>query len=114
MGYAPVENPTIAVAVIVENGGWGSTVAAPIARKVFDYWLADDVQHRNQQSYVPNFLEEGDLSESVSPDIEIPAAPTNLEEEDEQQPLPEIVGNPTTNQQTRRRALTPAEGGVGG
>lgn len=114
MGYAPVENPTIAVAVIVENGGWGSTVAAPIARKVFDYWLADDVQHRNQQSYVPNFLEEGDLSESVSPDIEIPATPTNLEEEDEQQPLPEIVGNPTTNQQTRRRALTPAEGGVGG
>ncbi|CAM5212488.1 Peptidoglycan D,D-transpeptidase MrdA OS=Castellaniella defragrans OX=75697 GN=mrdA PE=3 SV=1 [Castellaniella defragrans] len=26
-------------ALIVENGGWGASVAAPIARKVFDYWL---------------------------------------------------------------------------
>jgi len=40
MAYAPVENPRIALALIVENGGWGATVAAPIARKVFDYWLA--------------------------------------------------------------------------
>jgi penicillin-binding protein 2 len=40
MAYAPVENPQIAVALIVENGGWGSTVAAPVARTVFDYWLA--------------------------------------------------------------------------
>lgn len=39
MAYAPVENPRIALALIVENGGWGATVAAPIARTVFDYWL---------------------------------------------------------------------------
>ncbi|CAM5181530.1 Peptidoglycan D,D-transpeptidase MrdA [Oligella ureolytica] len=79
MGFAPMENPTIALAVIVENGGWGSTVAAPIARKVFDYWLADDVQNRNRQSYMPNFLNmEGDATEAVSPDIEIPEAPTNM------------------------------------
>src|SRR5690606_8814483 len=39
MAYAPVEDPQIAVAVIVENGGWGTAAAAPIARKVFDYWL---------------------------------------------------------------------------
>ena len=36
IGYAPVENPQIAIAVLVENGGSGSTAAAPIARKVFD------------------------------------------------------------------------------
>ena len=42
MAYAPTVRPRIAVALIVENGGWGSTVAAPIARKVFDYWLKDD------------------------------------------------------------------------
>jgi penicillin-binding protein 2 len=41
MAYAPIEKPRIAVALIVENGGWGSTAAAPIARKVFDYWLKD-------------------------------------------------------------------------
>ncbi len=42
MAYGPVEDPQIAVALIVENGGWGATVAAPIARKVFDYWLAPE------------------------------------------------------------------------
>ena len=102
MGFAPVDEPKIALAVIVENGGWGSTVAAPIARKVFDYWLDDDIQTRNRQSYTPNFLEmEGDATEAVSPDIKIPEAPTNIEEEDVIQPLPEILGNPSPSQQTR-------------
>ncbi|SHH52114.1 penicillin-binding protein 2 [Pollutimonas bauzanensis] len=40
MAYAPVEDPQIAVALIIENGGWGATVAAPVARTVFDYWLS--------------------------------------------------------------------------
>ncbi|KVW96997.1 penicillin-binding protein 2 [Thiobacillus denitrificans] len=39
IAYAPAENPTIAVAVMVENGASGSGVAAPIARAVFDYYL---------------------------------------------------------------------------
>ena len=42
ISYAPAANPRIAVAVIVENAGWGGSVAAPIARKVFDYWLLRD------------------------------------------------------------------------
>lgn len=39
IGFAPVKHPKIAIAVLVENAGWGGTVAAPIARKVFDEWL---------------------------------------------------------------------------
>lgn len=39
ISFAPVENPRIAVAVIAENGGGGSRTAAPIARKVMDYYL---------------------------------------------------------------------------
>lgn len=39
VGFAPLENPTIAVAVVVEHGGSGGSVAAPIARKVMDAWL---------------------------------------------------------------------------
>jgi len=39
VGFAPVENSRIAVAVVVENGGSGGAVAAPIARKVMDYYL---------------------------------------------------------------------------
>ncbi|WP_082524560.1 penicillin-binding protein 2 [Pseudorhodoferax sp. Leaf274] len=37
--FAPVQDPQIALAVIVENAGWGAAAAAPIARRVFDYWL---------------------------------------------------------------------------
>ena len=36
IAFAPVENPTIALAVLVENGGGGSSVAAPVARAVID------------------------------------------------------------------------------
>jgi penicillin-binding protein 2 len=39
MAFAPAVNPQIALAVIVENAGWGAGVAAPIARRVFDYAL---------------------------------------------------------------------------
>ena len=39
VGFAPVNEPKIAVAVIVENGGGGSRAAAPIARALFDEWL---------------------------------------------------------------------------
>ena len=39
IAFAPAEAPTIALAVIVENAGFGSAAAAPIARRTFDYWL---------------------------------------------------------------------------
>lgn len=42
MGFAPAEVPEIAVAVIVENGGHGSSAAAPIARKMMDAYLLTD------------------------------------------------------------------------
>ena len=41
VAYAPAENPKIALAVLVENGGFGSQSAAPIARQVIDYYLLD-------------------------------------------------------------------------
>jgi penicillin-binding protein 2 len=39
IAYAPADRPTIALAVIVENSGFGARAAAPIAREVFDYYL---------------------------------------------------------------------------
>ena len=39
VAYAPADRPTIALAVIVENAGFGSRAAAPIARIVLDYYL---------------------------------------------------------------------------
>lgn len=39
IAYAPADDPKIAVAVVVENAGFGARAAAPIARQVFDYYL---------------------------------------------------------------------------
>ena len=47
VAFAPLEQPTVALAVIVENAGFGSASAAPIARRVFDYLLLD--QYPNPQ-----------------------------------------------------------------
>lgn len=43
IAFAPVDQPKIALAVLVENGGFGATSAAPIARQVFDYYLLGKV-----------------------------------------------------------------------
>jgi len=39
IAFAPLESPRIALAVLVENGGFGARAAAPIARTVLDYFL---------------------------------------------------------------------------
>jgi len=39
IAYAPADNPKIALAVLVENGGHGGSTAAPIAREVLDFYL---------------------------------------------------------------------------
>jgi len=39
IAYAPADDPRIAVAVVVEHGGFGSTSAAPVAKAIMDAWL---------------------------------------------------------------------------
>tara|TARA_B100000035_G_scaffold126718_1_gene107892 strand:- start:49529 stop:51334 length:1806 start_codon:yes stop_codon:yes gene_type:complete len=39
IGYAPHDNPQVSIAVIIENGGHGSTIAAPIAKKMIDFYF---------------------------------------------------------------------------
>ena len=44
IAFAPVDDPQIAISVIVENGGGGSAVAAPLARKMMDAYLLPATQ----------------------------------------------------------------------
>lgn len=44
MAFAPVDNPRIALAVLLENGGGGSAFAAPVARKIIDHYLLNSNQ----------------------------------------------------------------------
>ena len=45
--YAPANAPTIAMAVAIEGGGYGSSSAAPVVRKVFDAWLLGKLPERS-------------------------------------------------------------------
>ncbi len=49
VAYAPAEKPSIAIAILVENGGSGSSAAAPIARRLFDYYMVDRLQEKGDQ-----------------------------------------------------------------
>ena len=42
VAFAPVDDPVIALAVLLENGGGGSRFASPIARDVLDYYLLNE------------------------------------------------------------------------
>jgi penicillin-binding protein 2 len=49
IAFAPAEEPKIAVAVIVENGGHGSSTASPIARKIMDAYLLPQLAPEDQK-----------------------------------------------------------------
>lgn len=49
IGFAPYENPKIAVAVIIENAGYGGTEAAPIAGRVMEQYLYGEIIRDNPQ-----------------------------------------------------------------
>lgn len=51
IAFAPVDNPKIAIAVVVENGGWGASAAGPIVRQIFDSYLLQ-AESSTQESQV--------------------------------------------------------------
>jgi penicillin-binding protein 2 len=53
IAFAPVEAPRIAVAVLVENGGFGASAAAPIARKVMDAYLLRQNTPNSAETAIP-------------------------------------------------------------
>jgi len=46
IAFAPVENPVIALSVIVENGGYGSAWAAPIASLMMEKYIQGEVKRK--------------------------------------------------------------------
>jgi len=68
IAYAPAEEPKIALAVIVENGGHGGSAAGPIARKVMDYYLLGKL---------PAVEPSVGSSIATKPNENIPVAPVN-------------------------------------
>jgi penicillin-binding protein 2 len=56
-GYAPYEDPEIAVIIMVENGGQGSTIASPIFRRIIEKWYDLPVFHYPDDWFDPELFE---------------------------------------------------------
>lgn len=50
IAFAPVEKPEIALAIMVENGGFGAAAAAPLARKILDYYLVQQKEKDKEKT----------------------------------------------------------------
>jgi len=61
IGFAPVENPQIAVAVVVENAGFGATWACPVATMMMEQYLTGAVRRNDLKKRIANAV----LNESV-------------------------------------------------
>lgn len=55
IAFAPAENPQIAVAVLMENSGFGSISAAPIASLLIEQYLKSEIERSDVYNYVLNF-----------------------------------------------------------
>ncbi len=48
IAFAPYDKPAIALAILVENGGFGAQAAAPAARKILDYYLVERLKAKEE------------------------------------------------------------------
>jgi penicillin-binding protein 2 len=66
IGFAPFDNPKIAVAVVVENVGFGATYAAPIAKKLIEAYLLKDKTRENEENEYEQKLKQNIIGASFA------------------------------------------------
>jgi penicillin-binding protein 2 len=77
IAYAPADNPQVAVAVVVEHGGHGGSVAAPIARAMFTSYFGLDPPVEGSKAPVEGPETSAEGSEVPAERPEVPAAPAD-------------------------------------
>lgn len=65
IAYAPYDNPTIAIAVLMENAGFGSISAAPIAGLLIEQYINREISRKHVKNYVLNFTPRAPVSEDL-------------------------------------------------
>ncbi len=97
IAYAPADNPQIALALVVENGGWGAQAAAPIARRALDFYLVDRLKKGAESTAVA-------AAAAMTQSIDMPdknnTASAAFVARGFQIPAPLMNPPPTVNQQT--------------
>ena len=71
IAFAPADEPKIAIAAIVENGGFGAQAAAPLVRALLDYYLTGKLPEGYPDNALPTLPDEPDLRdipESIEPE----------------------------------------------
>ncbi|HEU4789560.1 MAG TPA: penicillin-binding protein 2 [Flavobacterium sp.] len=83
VAFAPKDNPKIAIAVLVENGGFGATIAGPIASLMIEKYLRKKITRTDLETRVLNislqsrYAKLGGLSEEVKKQLRIQDSITN-------------------------------------
>jgi penicillin-binding protein 2 len=78
IAFAPVEKPTIALALIVENAGFGSVIAAPIAKIALDFYLLGKRPEKKEKIYLPEISLDAEMEADES-DFELEKVPPSPE-----------------------------------
>ena len=56
IAFAPKDNPKIAIAIFVENGGYGSAIAAPITSLLIEKYLRKEITGKNRKRVEKNMI----------------------------------------------------------
>jgi penicillin-binding protein 2 len=91
--FAPADKPRIVLAMVVENGGWGGGVAAPIAKKVLDYFMLGKRPTEKDTTKVPK--EDADVLAPVEEPTPEEAAAAEAAEAAARQANPLMPTRPT-------------------
>lgn len=86
IGFAPRDNPKIAIAVIVENAGYGSTYAAPIASYMAEKYLTDSIS-KPRQAQVEWMKKQVVLPQMPKPKVKVQAKPSDTTKKLEPAPV---------------------------
>lgn len=79
VAFAPADHPKIALAVVVENGGWGAQSAGPIARQILDYYLLRRQEPGAEPEAIRHALEatgQPEVPDEIGNNLDAVAAPS--------------------------------------
>lgn len=90
IAYAPAHDPTIAVAVAVEGGGYGASTAAPIARTILDAWIDGKLP----EGVLPEVVRDASIPASHQPPVTTPPTEATSTLPTAQAPAPATQAEP--------------------
>lgn len=102
VAFAPKDNPKIAIAIMIENGGFGSTIAGPIASLLIEKYLKKKISRTDLETRILNtslqgqYAKLGGLNEDVKKELRIKDSITQLKVKKQNPKLTAVVKKNST------------------